>query len=528
MSLSLAFRFPAGRYHATPFGHHVNEGMIEWPPSPWRLLRALISVGYTSDAWGASGPPPTARKAIKKLSADLPSYFLPSAVGTHSRHYMPIGKIENGLEKTTLVFDTWARVEDKELIIIWPNVDLDDAELSVIDFLVGRMNYLGRSESWVEGRVVGVDETTSQPNCFPDLHASAPDRNWQQITLLAPVSPSDYHTWRMVQLESALADLPLPKKGKPSKTLCQKRDRTREPYPRNLLDCLQKDTNWLRSHRWNLPPGSQWVSYWRSDDALKVGRPKVAQASSRIPRIEASLLSLTNASRNDHALPPVTRTLPQAELLHRKIIGIAERKGTLPSELAGRDESLRPLQGPHEHIHINPLDLNGDGHLDHILVWAPGGFGADAQTAIRSVRETPTKGDIEPLRLALAIMGNINDLTQAQGTIGQHLGRIVGSASTWHSLTPFVPPRYLKRSGKNTLEGQIRAELRSRGFPEPIAINQLPPNNQSRFRHFNLVRRRGPEPPRTLGFDICLEFETPVSGPIAIGYGSHFGLGLFG
>jgi len=39
----IELRFPAGRYHATPWGSHVNEGAVEWPPSPWRLLRALIA-----------------------------------------------------------------------------------------------------------------------------------------------------------------------------------------------------------------------------------------------------------------------------------------------------------------------------------------------------------------------------------------------------------------------------------------------------------------------------------------------------
>ena len=43
MPLSIAVAFPAGRFHATPWGHHVNEGLPEWPPSPWRLLRALIA-----------------------------------------------------------------------------------------------------------------------------------------------------------------------------------------------------------------------------------------------------------------------------------------------------------------------------------------------------------------------------------------------------------------------------------------------------------------------------------------------------
>ena len=43
MPISVTIRFSAGRFHATPWGHHVNEGLPEWPPSPWRLLRALVA-----------------------------------------------------------------------------------------------------------------------------------------------------------------------------------------------------------------------------------------------------------------------------------------------------------------------------------------------------------------------------------------------------------------------------------------------------------------------------------------------------
>ncbi|MCY3654889.1 MAG: type I-U CRISPR-associated protein Csb2, partial [Cyanobacteria bacterium MAG IRC1_bin_28] len=94
MTVLLAFRFLAGRYHATPFGHHVNEGLIEWPPSPWRLLRALISVGYTSGLWDGAGPPDMGRNLIEKLSCRLPCYYLPDAVGTHSRDHMPRAKFD--------------------------------------------------------------------------------------------------------------------------------------------------------------------------------------------------------------------------------------------------------------------------------------------------------------------------------------------------------------------------------------------------------------------------------------------------
>ena len=543
MSISLAFRFVAGRYHATPHGHHVNEGLIEWPPSPWRLLRALISVGYTSGVWNSTGPPWLAQSLIEKLSSDLPCYSLPPAIGAHSRHYMPTGKLDSKtkIEETTLVFDTWARLEDRELVVTWNDMRLDQAELSILTVLIERMNYLGRSESWVEGRVIGTGDLTPTSNCFAELHKETSGRGWEQVALLAPVCASDFTTWRSQEFEKALADLPLPEGRKPSKTLLRKRDKATEPYPADLLDCLQKDTKWLRSHGWSQPPGSRRVLYWRPSDAVAVGVPKVKRSIGSEQRVEAILLSLTNFSRNDHALPPVTRTLPQAELLHRAFIGIATRNGVPPIELTGRDENRRPLQGPHEHAHINPIDLDGDGHLDHVLIWAPKGLGSAAQDSIRAVRKTFTKGGIEPLRLAMAASGSLGDMDRLSGGLGFQLRRLVSDARIWETLTPFVPPRHVKRHGKNTITEQVRAELRSRNLPEPKSVHLIPPSSYadrdlntkekyplwSRLRHFVMNRRDGPAPPIRCGFAIRIEFDRPVRGPVALGYASHFGLGLF-
>ena len=174
------------------------------------------------------------------------------------------------------------------------------------------------------------------------------------------------------------------------------------------------------------------------------------------------------------------------------------------------------------------------------------GLGTNAQTAIRALRKTFTKGGIEPLRLALAATGDLCDLVSFRDESG-FIPAIAAQDSAWQSVTPFVPPRHLKSRGKNALEGQIRAELRSRGFPEPITVHPFVPMHDrqsssdpsgesnvrgrhadwSRFRHFVLSRKRGPAPPLACGFAIRLEFEQPVCGPIALGYGSHFGLGLF-
>ena len=555
MAVSLAFRFLAGRYHATPSGHHVNEGLIEWPPSPWRLLRALISIGYTSGLWDGAGPSEVGRNLIEKLSCELPCYYVPKTIGTHSRHYMPIAKLENGREKTTLVFDTWAHIEDEdqELIITWQDVTLEGAELFMLSNLVERLNYLGRSESWVEGRVTKNGETIPETNCFAEKRGEMPDRNCEQVALLAPENAEAYKNWCADRLEYELAQLPLPKGKKPSKRLLKDRERIKEVYPKDLLDCLQKDTTWLRSHGWSRPPGSRRVFYWRQSDAISISARKKKLISRSGQRVKAMLLSLTNASRNDHALPSATRTLPQAELLHCALISIAAKvPGNLPQELTGRDEAGKPLQGAHEHAHINPLDLDKDGHLDHILVWATSELGAKAQAAIRAARKTFTKGGIEPLRLAVAATGDFPDLVglvdeYGRDDQGQRIARLTRPALNWQSVTPFVPPRYIKVRGKNSLEGQICAELRTRGLPNPSSITILAPSTYhhsvrpesgtgdengmatwNHFRHFKLTRKRGgPQPPLNCWFAVRLEFESPIRGPIAIGYGSHFGLGLF-
>ena len=549
MPLSIAFRFPAGRYHATPFGHHVNEGLIEWPPSPWRILRAMISVGYTTGIWRGADLSAIARSLIEKLASELPRYHLPPAVGTHSRHYMPVGGLDTSrVEKKTLVFDTWARIGEAELTVSWHDARLEPSELSMLGDLVERLNYLGRSESWVEGRIAQEDEPAPEPNCFPEQRGKMLGHGWEQIPLLAAKSASDFSIWRDRQIQRALADLSLPDGRNPSKKLLRKRDGAVEPYPEDLLDCLQKDTTWWRSHGWSQPPGSRRVFYWRPSNAVAIGSPWGNKAVVRERRVEAMLLSITNASRNDHALPPVTRTLPQADLLHHALVGIATHGGTPEVELTGRDENRVPLRGPHEHAHINPLDLDGDGHLDHILIWAPMGISMISQTAVLTARRTFTKGGMEPLRLAMAARGDLADLAELPGIYGKRIAELfAGRSTSWQSATPFVPPRHMKARGKNTLERQVRAELRSRGFPEPVSVHQLAPipRNRSaiattagattrrdqvswnRFRHFILSRHRGPVPPTTCGFAIQLDFEQPVRGPIALGYGSHFGLGLF-
>ena len=529
---TLLLSFPGRHYHATPWGHHVNEGLVEWPPSPWRLLRSLLATGYAKLNWPVEGPPDIARRLIDKLANVLPNYRLPSAAGAHSRHYMPLARLEKGREKTTLVFDTWAHVRGGELAVRW-DIALTVEEFLILEKLAENLGYLGRSESWVEARVVS-DEVSLPDGTDSTPCEGVPHRGhgWEQVALLAPMPSSDYDTWLKTALEEALAKLVEVNTTKKKLTRSdQKRIETiKSSYPSNLFACLQVQTEWLQKLGWSQPPGSRRVLYWRRADALEAGAPKPKLRRIEAPPVEAMLLSLATASATNQALPNITRTLPQAELLHRALVAQAARLGRHSVVLSGCEVNRQPLKASHRHAHVLPLDLNKDGRIDHVLIWAPSGLDAHDQAAIRAVRRTFTKGSSTRLGLALAAAGSIRELSHLQEPYGRHLTTVIGSAKVWQSLTPFVPPRYMKKRGRNTLEGQVAAELESRGLPSPSRIRLLDSRDDAvllRYRHFVHTRRLGPVPPIDCGFILEISFAEAVPGPLTLGYGSHFGLGMF-
>ena len=515
--VAIAFQFPAGRYHATPWGHQVNEGLVEWPPSPWRLARALIAAGYTRDRW--STLPPPAESLLYKLCTTLPSYTLPQAVMAHSRHYMPI---TGG--KTTLVMDTWLNVTG-ELVVHWP-VELTPNEGNLLNTLVSRLSYLGRSESWVVGRIETETGALSPPTCCPHEPArSASPDSAELVDLLAPLPEPEYATWRGQRVPA------LPE-GKLSAKHKRELAKATAPYPATVLDALQWDTVRWKKFGWNQPPGSRWIQYRRPADSFNSAKVVRVKRQKR-ERVDVVLLALGTASGNRSALPGITRTLPQAELLHRSIVSRSDpaKQGLASPVLSGHDSNRQPLSG-HRHAHILPVDIDGDGHLDHVLLFAPMGFDSDALAAIRQVRRTWTKGAKDDLIVGVAGYGNRTDLIGVPPGIEQ----ITGTGRTWISLTPFVPPRHLKKRGANTLEGQVLAELESRGLPEPlnIEIRQTPGSgdldevHRRRFRHFVRCRSRGgAPPPQDMGVFVRLRFDESVQGPVCLGYGSHFGLGRF-
>ncbi|MFZ1432598.1 MAG: type I-U CRISPR-associated protein Csb2, partial [Candidatus Microthrix parvicella] len=118
MSLNVQVSFPLGRYHATPWDRHVNEGAVEWPPSPWRMVRALIAV------WHDRCPEldqPDVVQVLNVVGAS-PTYHLPRSVAAGTRHYYP-GSAQQLPTKpdTSKVLDTFRAVDPAAVVqITWP------------------------------------------------------------------------------------------------------------------------------------------------------------------------------------------------------------------------------------------------------------------------------------------------------------------------------------------------------------------------------------------------------------------------
>ncbi|MGH8147333.1 MAG: type I-G CRISPR-associated protein Csb2, partial [Rhodanobacteraceae bacterium] len=289
--LALAFTFPAGRYHATPWDRHVNEGAVAWPPEPWRILRALIATWHHKVKHTGKHNESTLKALIESLSGELPEYRLPAAIHSHTRHYMP----QFAAGKTSLVFDAFTAVRrDDPLTVIWQDIDLPDLQRALLDDLLSAMGYLGRAESWVEAkRVVEAME----PDCKPGdvaVDTSTGELMGELVTLYAPLPAAEYQSLRTSFLTDSKA------KKKLGKTL-----------PDNLLAALSVDTADLRKLGWSQPPAARKVSYLRPVNAL---RPRPV-----IQRARAYDVAAMNFILVGKPLPRVEDTLRVGELMRMAV-----------------------------------------------------------------------------------------------------------------------------------------------------------------------------------------------------------------
>ena len=564
--LALVFRFPVGRYHATPWGRNVNEADVAWPPEPWRLLRALIAAYWRKcdrERW----PEKYLSDLIDTLAETLPVYQLPEgAIHAHTRHYMPIGTLDKGREKTSLVFDAFVKLPERgKIVAAWRDATLNDDLFAFACDLAASIGYLGRAESWSECEALAKWDEEGKFNCGPADLGFVGD----PVRLLAPLTPESYEAERRRLIESARkriqmsAKPPSPKKLESAvEKAFQSRISGADTVPERLVDALTLDTADYQDRGWNRPAAAREVVYAREHEVTAgvksrgyARRKVVDRGSSPLPTVARFLLVGRPRPRIENAVKigELMRSATLAQFRWRSDSENGRKIPKAPRQISGHNPDGTRLKDPlHAHAFWLPEDADSDGLIDHVSVYIATGIDEHVRTMLNRITRLwiPPKHRAEEIaaedasalewRLALEGFGQTSDFAD-----GTHL---FGTSAKWQSVTPFLAAGYLKFSGNKANDherrsrayaAEVRRLLKRRGTDTrfgfkvaDISVRELieTPTDGINLRaiHFHRFRSRGREIQRDAsGALLEITFPKFVEGPLALGYGSHFGLGLF-
>ncbi len=528
--IAISLTFPAGRYHATPWGRHVNEGAVEWPPSPWRLLRTMIAT------WKRTRPDlprDQVEPVLRQLAGSLPRFDLPPASTGHTRHYMPWFK--KGPDDRTLVFDTFVVLpRDACLIVRWPEASLDESQRETLRSVLANLNTLGRAESWCEAVLLSEPERAAAEGHAPafPLGDREPEDGHEIIRLLCPDPTTAFSAEEFMD------------------TRKKKAKHTAPQYDPDWHICAE--TLWLHAQHWSDPPGSRWVQYTRPRDCFRTEhRPKARRREQPRTRPQVVRFLLDSA-----VLPPVTETLPVTEAARRALMSwhgrLTEHNGVRGRSdiLSGKNEHGKPLVG-HNHAYYLATDEDNDGRIEHLTLVARDGFGPDEMHAVERLAVIRPRGRdnaSHPLRVLLLGYGRLDEFQPPP----------LRASREWISATPYIATRHPKTRGRNRVDtrspraraeflkadllSQIKA-VRTNGAEDAWAQITVTPlrddqgvfrvpsgENRAGLRPIQFKRYRakpGDDGARRLAGAFRLNFPFELQGPMVLGWSSHFGMGLF-
>lgn len=498
MALVIRQEFPLGRYHATPWRQSVFEDRRdEWPPSPWRLLRALAARWFQYSRETSDRDPSLVAALLESISAELPIFCLPcrGVRGLAIRQYQPTGELawsdhetSTGVRcpKRTLVPDQFSVTGQRPVYWIWPNVDLDDHQRSLLDALLRRTLYFGRAESHC---LMSLTDEAPSANCLPCEPSEAEGR--------APVLAAD----------------------------------SRVPL---RLDALLADTDGDLLRNAPIPPGTVWVHY----------QMKVRKAPTEVKRVERRAVETNwvQYAVGGRVFPPPERWIKVTERFRGSLLRAYKESGAVdPARyalLAGKDLADGTPLSDHGHAYyfLWP-DENGDP--TRLVVWRRGAaFEGQELASLSEAGERPIQwGDAWPdesgsgpwsLRLVPLPLGTAPPRA------------LSAQARVWESVTPFVPPSNRHAFRRN---GRVRAAERPEAScarlveklvgqrPAVELLSEEPLWTRLHEPHAKRAERKEEGQRQALarpGYFLRLRFDEPVQGPLLVGDSAHFGLGLFG
>ncbi|WP_204103739.1 MULTISPECIES: type I-U CRISPR-associated protein Csb2 [Spirulina sp. CCY15215] len=473
MTTTIKIQFLTGRYHATPWDSHPNEGVAEPFPAPWRILRALVAISYRFDC-----DRDTLASLMNSLASRPPSYLVPPSTRGHVRQSVPIEpKGRNFVQRRRLIdsFCCYGKPFDEQasVYVSW-DADLPEKEQHLLEELCDRVPYIGRSESWVQMSV--VENLPKQPNTVPDKKDAI-------VSLMAPLSPEGLQGFL-----AGIQALNLDKKNPPS-------------LPQTVLEALDINYVEVQKQGWSRVPGSQFVGYSDNPASATIVSNIISQGSTPAPKYVRLRI---DAERR--LLPPTPLMLELTDRLHRSLTKLSDGHRVFSGKANGQPLHTKTP----EHAKFFP-EFDGRGRIIAINLYARMGFDREAMDSLFQLRELDR-----------------SDRPAWYPRVEYFAPDWPGPARrsrVWVSKTPLILPRWPNKP-KDCLESQIQNLLRYEELPNPARIEEIPPLERSR----NKIPFYRPHQNRRIferRFWLRLEFAEDIAVPFAIGWNSHYGLGMF-
>ncbi|MFH0900265.1 MAG: type I-U CRISPR-associated protein Csb2, partial [Pseudomonadota bacterium] len=402
-----------------------------------------------------------------------PTIWLPKTSGGHTRQYFPIH--EGGMIKNTgsAVFDTFATIrKDQPLLFHWPSQELDEHQQADLKLLLDRMTYFGRAESWCRAE--------AHTCALEDITAEGSDRivpgqtHWQCVCIEershAKPTGKDYRDYLLERRLAPAADIQtdvaylLPR----TKTSDGKNRKNVESFKvilggesaeKLLIRCLLRESGQDIKDRLERPIGTHWVYYAVPRAIYDVPRPRPQPRPRDSETVDLVRYALNTATIHRPVLPPLTDTLLVADRFRSAAMAVCREPGRA---LSGREDDNSPCKD-HQHALWWPLDEDNDGFIDHVMVWAPGGFEQCEADALRRLTRLRQRGGRPDLLVSPTYVGQASAYAPWNG----------GNTTMFVSATPYFCPLHLSHgkagSGRTRpITKVIREGLRGQAIVEEI------------------------------------------------------------
>lgn len=471
--LTIKIKFINGQYHANPWGRNVNEGVAEFPPSPYRIVRTIIDAWFRKRSeWELD----ELESIIKALASESPKFHISEYKEAFYKTYMS----ENTKDPADkqIIYDSFISINpDEPVLIMWNNVNLNSKELSDLNEILSTVNYLGRSNSWVEISLESNVEGMTW-NVFPvDNNVIEESSHLEIIKIATPVRKEDY-----------IFSLP-------------------------WIEALELSTSDLIEKKTGSPYALKFEDYYMDNN--KKNATSLTKTNNSYNDINTFVYSI-----NTSVPPQITETIKISERLHTKLNGTYGKLFDKSSSetFSGRSSEGKILTG-HRHLFILPIDQKESGRTDHILLRSKESF-TDKELKVLGLVDSIWQSDRKPdIKLVPIEWGNELSVS------------FLVKSNKFKSVTPFIPTRHYRKGRgdfKNWLFKELSHELVNHGFPEPIDVALLKKLERKGHSYYwlDFLRNRKNDSSR-IGYGFEITFKEDIIGPFSVGYGAHFGLGLF-